>query len=256
MPVKNFVSPVRLNDDSRPQVLVVDDDIYITKIVQRQLVAEGFDVATASDAAEAQDYLEKTTPHLIICDWAMPGRDGLEFCKWVKSGAKTQGIYFIMLSGNDGRGDKVRAINGGVDDYILKPFDGTELVARVGAGIRIMKLQEQVADLQHNSAVLELAATLGHEINNPLTGLMGFVDLSIARLQRDPLTEADIKKTVDMLHRCNEQAKRIADVVGKIRLLKNPKLKVYADSVQMIDLDLGHSDSHPKPPPVPPATEK
>ncbi|MBC8043367.1 MAG: response regulator [Rhizobacter sp.] len=249
----NFPSPARLNDDSRPQVLVVDDDIYITKIVQRQLVAEGFDVATASDAAEAQDYLEKSPPHLIICDWAMPGRDGLEFCKWVKSGAKTKGIYFIMLSGNDGRGDKIRAINGGVDDYILKPFDSTELIARVGAGIRIMKLQEQVAELQHTSAVLELAATFGHEINNPLTGLMGFVDLSIARLQREPLTEADIKKTIDMLQRCNEQARRIADVVGKIRTLKNPRLKVYADSVQMIDLD--NSASHPKPLPAPPASD-
>lgn len=220
----------------KPQVLVVDDDMHLVRIVQRYLAAAGIETLIAAHPAEARTVLAHEPIPIVICDWNMPEEDGISFCRSLRGDMRTQSIYFIMLTANEAQDKKITALREGADDYIIKPFDSGELLARVNTGIRITTLQSEVAQLQHTRALGELAATMGHEINNPLTGLLGFIELAKGKLRKSPLSEEDLTKTLVMLDRCEEQGRRIAEVVSKLRTLKNPKLKTYSDTIRIIDI--------------------
>jgi len=120
-----------MND--RQAILVVDDDPNIAQLVKLYLEKEGFDVAVETRGDTALEAFQKNPPSLMLLDIMLPGMDGLQVCRAVR---QISAIPIIMLSAKDETFDKVLGLELGADDYITKPFEGKELVARVKAVLR------------------------------------------------------------------------------------------------------------------------
>ena len=112
----------------RPAILLVDDDLNLLSILSRRLAREGMDVRTASSGFAALEMLERAWPALLIVDLMMPRMDGFELCRRVK---RIADLPIIVLSAVDASESKVRALEEYAEDYVTKPFDPDELVARV-----------------------------------------------------------------------------------------------------------------------------
>lgn len=112
----------------RPAVLLVDDDATLLSVLARRLTREGFEVRTAPSGQGALNALERSWPTLLVVDLMMPGMDGFELCRRVK---RIADLPIIVLSAVDASESKVRALEDYAEDYVTKPFDPDELVARV-----------------------------------------------------------------------------------------------------------------------------
>jgi two-component system, OmpR family, response regulator MprA len=115
-------------------VLIVDDDVKLLKMLQRTLVYEGLQVVTASNGEEALNQADVCKPDLIILDWMMPKIDGLAVVQELR--AEENPAMILMLTARDAIENRVEGLRNGADDYLVKPFAPTELVARVHALLR------------------------------------------------------------------------------------------------------------------------
>jgi two-component system phosphate regulon response regulator PhoB len=120
----------------QPRVLVVEDEPAQREVLAYNLEAEGFKVAKAETGDEALLLVEEETPDIIVLDWMLPGVSGIEVCRRVKSRTETRGIPIIMLSARSEEVDRVRGLETGADDYVIKPYSVVELMARVRSQLR------------------------------------------------------------------------------------------------------------------------
>jgi len=131
----------------REKILIVDDEKDIIKMLDYNLKKEGFRIVVARDGEEAVDLAKKEYPDIIILDIMLPGMDGLEACKILKSEVKTASIPIIMLTAKTQETDKVVGLELGADDYVTKPFSPRELIARIKAVLRRMKEKEKLPEI-------------------------------------------------------------------------------------------------------------
>ena len=117
-------------------VLVVDDDTDIARFIEINLRLEGFDVRVAHDGEQAELSIDEFTPDLVLLDVMMPKVDGVELCRRLRANPATANLPVIMLTAKSLSADKVVGLTAGADDYIIKPFDTLELVARVRSTLR------------------------------------------------------------------------------------------------------------------------
>ncbi|MBI5450008.1 MAG: phosphate regulon transcriptional regulator PhoB [Gammaproteobacteria bacterium] len=117
-------------------VLMVEDETAIRDMVRFALQSEGYRLLEAGDAMQAQDLLLQQTPDLILLDWMLPGRSGVEFARHLRRDARWRAIPLIMLTARRDEDDKVQGLEAGADDYITKPFSVRELKARMQALLR------------------------------------------------------------------------------------------------------------------------
>lgn len=115
------------------RILVVDDDKALAEMLGLVLKGEGFDLTFAADGNEAITAFTQTKPDLVLLDLMLPGVDGIEVCKRIRANA---GTPIIMLTARSDTGDVVRGLEAGADDYVVKPFNPVELIARIRARLR------------------------------------------------------------------------------------------------------------------------
>ena len=125
-----------LDGEEHRNILVVDDESQITRVLRTTLSAQGYSVRTAADGDEALEVMRNWMPDLVITDLSMPNMAGLELCRRIRTKSK---IPIIVLSVRGEERTKVEALDAGADDYVTKPFGMNELVARVRAGLRRSK---------------------------------------------------------------------------------------------------------------------
>ncbi len=119
--------------DQPKQILVIDDDAAMRKLIGFNLKRAGYEVIEADGPGQAFEHLEKITPDLVLCDIMMSGMDGFTFCEKVRSQEKYKALPFIFVSAKSSLADKERAIALGADDYITKPFILDELLLKIRA---------------------------------------------------------------------------------------------------------------------------
>ena len=117
-------------------ILVVEDEPSIAELISINLTHAGYGVSRALQADEALLLLRNTKPDLVILDWMMPGKSGVQFARELRSNPLTQAIPILMLTAKGEEADKVLGLDAGADDYVTKPFSPKELVARVKALLR------------------------------------------------------------------------------------------------------------------------
>ncbi len=125
-----------------PKILVVDDETYIVELVKFNLEKEGYRVIVAYDGIHALEMVREENPHLILLDIMLPSMDGLEVCRTLKQDPNYNTIPIIMLTAKGDEFDTVLGLEMGADDYIKKPFSPREMVARVKARLRALKILE------------------------------------------------------------------------------------------------------------------
>jgi diguanylate cyclase (GGDEF)-like protein len=172
------------------RILLVDDSAVYRKLIGDHLRSWEFDFTVAETGAEAWRVLERPdAPKLVLLDWVLPDLDGIELCQRIrKVGTTGHYIYVILLTSKQGRQDMLDAMNAGVDDYLVKPFDASELKARLLVGKRILNLQDELVAARES---MRHAAT-----HDSLTGLLnrgeifGMLEreLERARRERNPLS--------------------------------------------------------------------
>ena len=119
-----------------PTVLIVEDEPSQREVLAYTLKAEGFEVITADNGDDALLLVEEQEPDLILLDWMMPNLSGIEVCRRLKSRRETRSIPILMLSARSEDVDKVRGLETGADDYLVKPYSVVELIARVRSHLR------------------------------------------------------------------------------------------------------------------------
>ncbi|MEQ8997562.1 MAG: response regulator [Coleofasciculus sp. B1-GNL1-01] len=183
------------------KILVVDDDLTVQLVLKNLLTSQSHDVAIAPNGEEALRQVKLFHPDLIICDWIMPRLDGLEVCRQVKGDPELATTFIILLTMRDQITDRVQGLDAGADEFISKPIDMEELLARVRAGLRSRQLTQQLSQalrqLQQTQAQLvqtekmaslwQLVAGLAHELNNPVTFI--YSNLSYAERYTQDLIE-------------------------------------------------------------------
>lgn len=122
-----------------PHVLVVEDEDSLATLLQYNLQKEGYDVALAGDGEEALLLVDERLPDLIVLDWMLPKISGIEVCRRLRQRNETRNVPIIMLTARGEESDRVRGLDTGADDYVVKPFSMTELTARIRAVLRRLR---------------------------------------------------------------------------------------------------------------------
>jgi two-component system, cell cycle response regulator len=150
--------------DARDQVLVADDDPIYRAVLKRWLEEWGYNVTLVADGAEAwKIMLRETAPELLILDWVMPKIDGTELCRRIRQRERIPCPYILLVTAKDETQDVVIGLEAGANDYLTKPFDRSELRARLNVGKRILRLQQELIQARE-----ELRYRATHDV---LTGL-------------------------------------------------------------------------------------
>jgi two-component system cell cycle response regulator len=146
------------------RILLAEDDFTSRSMLAAILKKWGYEPVVTRDGAAAWEELQKPgAPRLALLDWNMPGLEGLEVCRRLRSKETTDPSYVILLTGRTEKGDIVQGLEAGANDYISKPYDTAELLARIRVGARMLELQ---------SSLLETQAALAHQASHDaLTGI-------------------------------------------------------------------------------------
>jgi two-component system cell cycle response regulator len=139
------------------KVLLVDDDPAMLRLLAKWLEAEGFQVLRAGDGRMAMELIEAERPRLLVTDWEMPNTNGLELCRWVRSQNFGHYLYTIFLTVRTDSADMLKGLEAGADDFLKKPVDRNELLARIRAGSRVMELEQRLSLLANTDGMTGLA---------------------------------------------------------------------------------------------------
>ncbi len=212
-------------------ILIVEDEEHTRYLLERLLTLNNFDVRTAENGIDALNTMTNFKPEIILADWNMPEMDGVELCSRIKSNPDLKHIYFIMITAKTTTQEKVIGLDTGADDYITKPVENDELLARIRSGLRIYDLQQEIRQLEHEKALLEMAATLGHQMNNPLSA----INMALTSLKKN-IQNKNYKDVDDDIILIQQSVQRMQEITQKLMMLKDPKLVTYLGNLKMLKL--------------------
>lgn len=217
---------------NKNRILVVEDEKDTRYILDKLLTKNNYEVKTTINGEEALNVLDEFKPQVILADWTMPVMDGIELCKIIKEEEKYKSIYFIILTARASLTDRVTGLDVGADDFLVKPVENQELLARIRSGIRIHNLQTELKSTEHNKAILEMACTIGHKINNPLSSLL----MSIKSIE-DELSQSEKNSFNEDLTVIHKSVERIKTLANNLANLQNTDLIDYTSDQKMLNLE-------------------
>ncbi|MDE1967269.1 MAG: phosphate regulon transcriptional regulator PhoB [Alphaproteobacteria bacterium] len=142
----------------RPAVLIVEDETALLTLLRYNLEKEGFAVSAAHDGEEALLQLKEAKPDAVLLDWMLPRVSGIEVCRQIRRTPAWRDLPVIMLTARGEEGDRVRGLDSGADDYVVKPFSPNELIARLRAVIRRARPAANAETLRFSDLALDLSA--------------------------------------------------------------------------------------------------
>lgn len=176
--------------ENKPRVLVVDDDRRNVKLMEGHLLPQGYEVLKAYSGEEALTLLGRNEIDLMLLDIMMPGLDGYEVCKRVKAGKTTRFVPVILITALDDRQSKVKGIEAGADDFISKPANREELLARICSLVRIRELNRNLVNVE--SVLVSLANAVEAKDNYTLGHTLRVANLAEALGTRLQMTKKEI----------------------------------------------------------------
>jgi two-component system phosphate regulon response regulator PhoB len=141
-----------------PYVLVVEDEDALATLLQYNLEKEGYVVSVAGDGEEALTQVDERLPDVVVLDWMLPKVSGIEVCRRLRASPKTRNLPIVMLTARGEESDRVRGLDTGADDYLVKPFAMTELTARLRAVLRRLRPGLAEDRIRHGDIVIDRVA--------------------------------------------------------------------------------------------------
>lgn len=244
-----------MTQQSRPvkggHILVAEDDRFFRKILAKRLKAAGHRVTLTCDGQEAWEAIQSSTPELLLTDWMMPHMNGYELCGRIKAEPAYKAVYCILLTAKDAVVDKISALDMGADDYLIKPCDDGELLARVRTGLRVHRLCARLEEVSVTDPLtgvfnrryldqrLEEEISRGRRHHTPLSLVM--IDLDHFKAVNDQFGHPIGDTILSAVGRVLSQRVRLGEVAARIGgdefavLLPNTDLKgarAFADWVE------------------------
>ena len=202
-----------------PTILIVDDQPINVQLLKRKLEREGLRVVPAYSGIEALDLIAKSKPDLILLDVMMPDMDGIEVCRRLQASADTRAIPVIFVTARTSKEGKIEGLSVGAVDYITKPIDLDETLARVQTQLRFLSVNREMIDLQRRLVDARRAATIGavtqgiaHNLNNLLGVVIGHLDLIKAYYDKPD----QVKKNAAQI---DNAIARIVSIIKQLSLL-------------------------------------
>lgn len=216
------------------RILVIDDLPENVFMLQDRLEHEGFEVLTAYDGQTGIDKALEEIPDLILLDVMMPDITGIEVCKNLVNHPKTKNIPIILVTAKSGAEDTKEGLEAGAFDYIKKPFNRIELLARVNSALKLSDAQKSLLESEKRDTFFATVVTANHKIKQPLT-LLSLSSSAIKReLSKDDLSKDAILKRVNYI---DIAVKEITAVLDQLNSIKNPVLSNYTQNIKMIKVD-------------------
>lgn len=228
------------------RILVIDDQPINVQLLKRKLEREGLQVAAAYNGREGLDMIAKSKPDLILLDVMMPDMDGIEVCQRLQASEDTRSIPVIFITARTTKESKLEGLAVGAVDYITKPIDLDETLARVQTQLRFVTINREMIDLQRRLQESRRAATIGavtegiaHNLNNLLSLVIGHLDLIKLSFERPD----DVKRNLDQIdtavHRIIGIVRQLTSLVTKDRspLLRTSLQQVLESGVQRLRAD-------------------
>ena len=227
--------------NEQTRIMIVDDDKAYTEGIYLLLESEGYVCHPFNDSRTALEMLGKINPVILLIDWKMPGMSGVELMQRIRLHPEHRQKYIIMVSGKGTPENKVTGIDAGADDYLVKPFETEELLARIRAANRILKLEKELVEQERKSTVLEMALSISDKIGNPLAAarmLQRFI-------QENARENSKISQSVEDL---GTVLLEIQDLLKKYQSIKNPQSVRAPMGKKMIDPDCENEGALPQEP--------
>ncbi|MDX2095752.1 MAG: phosphate regulon transcriptional regulator PhoB [Alphaproteobacteria bacterium] len=144
--------------DAKTKILIVEDEVAIVTLLRYNLEKEGYAVISTGDGEEAVNLVKEHRPDIIVLDWMLPGMTGVEVCKHIRWNQDLKNTPIIMLSARGEEGDRIRGLDSGADDYMVKPFSPPELISRIKAVFRRIRPSLSEKMLEFAGIVMDLTS--------------------------------------------------------------------------------------------------
>lgn len=215
------------------KILVVDDQKDNVFVLEERLTREGFEVLSAYDGPTCLVIAKEESPDLILLDVMMPGMSGFEVCKKLTTSADTKLIPVLLVTALTEAEDLKEGFQAGAFDYIKKPFNRVELIARIKSALSFRESQKVMLEIEKVQTYAATVITANHEIKQPLT-LINLSTAAINReLRKDEMSREVIQKRVVFIEEAN---KEIISVLQKLSSIKVPVLTNWVNDLKVIDL--------------------
>ena len=206
------------------KILVVDDQPINVQLLKRKLEREKLDVLTANNGLEALEQVRVHKPDLILLDLMMPDMDGIEVCQRLQASSETRSIPVIFVTARSTKESKLEGLNVGAVDYITKPIDLDETVARVHTQLRFAAINRENLELQRRLEESRRAATIGavaqgiaHNLNNLLGVVIGYLDLIKIGYDKPAVVKKNAQNVDDAVQRIVGIVRQLSTLVVKSR---------------------------------------
>jgi DNA-binding response OmpR family regulator len=220
MPAQSFAQALILN---------VDDNEGARYAKSRILVRAGFRVIEAADGKSALAMAREHTPELILLDVKLPDVNGMEVCRQLKADPDTRPVLVLQTSASYiGTSDKIRALEGGADNYLFEPIEPEELVANVTALLRLGRVERELRDVARRKD--EFLATLAHELRNPLGPIRSAVELLCKLDPEVPPRQDNARKTI--LRHTGHLVRLVDDLLDVARI-SHGKITLHRERVEL-----------------------
>ncbi|MCW8806176.1 MAG: response regulator [Ignavibacteriaceae bacterium] len=216
------------------KILVIDDLPENIFILQDRLAQEGYEVIIAYGGNDGMEKAYSTLPDLILLDVMMPDMSGLDVCKTLVNDEETKHIPIILVTAKAGAEDTKEGLEAGAFDYIKKPFNRIELMARVKSALKLSEANKQLLEVEKRTTFFATMVTANHKIKQPLT----LLSLSSAAIKKELEKEEFSKESIlNRVKYIDAAIKDISDVLNKLTSITKPELSDYAKDVKMIKVD-------------------
>ena len=211
-------------------ILIVDDSPVNIRILESILEKSGYDTIIAMDGPECLEKSKKSCPDLVLLDIKMPGMSGIDVCKILSQDKETKDIPIIFITASMDDGLLLDAFESGGIDYVRKPINRVELLARIKSVLTQKRLAERLFKEEKLRGVLEIAGAVCHELNQPLQVISGISELLLMENFEDNRQHSDIRKIRD-------QVFRMAEITKKLMGITRYSAKDYVGKTMIFDID-------------------
>ena len=179
--------------EQQPLILIVDDVPVNLQILGKILETKSYEIAIAVNGQQALDLIDDIHPDLILLDVMMPDIDGFEVCRRLKKSEPTNKIPIIFLTAKNETDDIVKGFELGAADYVTKPFNASELLARVYTQLEIKKIEHERIQKEKLQGIIEMAGAVCHELNQPMQVASITTEMLMADVKEDNPVYKDLK---------------------------------------------------------------